>query len=164
MATALCGEINPAPLDEERQLLAIAFGNRQPVTPESARSGNATPYGSQRDFASQYRRVFEAAACKTRAEPAAILDIRQSAISDAERRRAVPSDWLITLFEKKRINPEWVRMGQGGRTVRTTDETGVSPASAAVTSRPATECTTEDLMAEIMRRALKSVGQGLLTL
>ncbi|MFR8277556.1 MAG: hypothetical protein ACLU98_14920, partial [Desulfovibrio fairfieldensis] len=27
---------------------------------------------------------------------AAILDIRQSAISDAERRRAVPSDWLIT--------------------------------------------------------------------
>ena len=46
----------------------------------------------------------------------------------------------------------------------TTDETGVSPASAAVTSRPATECTTEDLMAEIMRRALKSVGQGLLTL
>lgn len=76
----------------------------------------------------------------------------------------MPSDWLITLFEKKRINPEWVRTGLGGRMAWTTDETGVSPASAAVTSRPATECTTEDLMAEIMRRALKSVGQGLLTL
>ena len=84
------------------------------------------PGGSppQRDFESQYRRVFEAAACRTRAELAAILDIRQSAISDAERRRAAPSDWLITLFEKKRINPEWVRMGQGGRTVRTRDEPG----------------------------------------
>lgn len=72
-------------------------------------SETPAPYGfpPQRDFASQYRRVFEAAACKTRAEPAAILDIRQSAIFDAERRRAVPSDWLITLFEKKRINPEW---------------------------------------------------------
>ena len=94
-------------------------------------SETPAPYGfpPQRDFASQYRRVFEAAACKARAEPAAILDIRQSAVSDAERRRAVPSDWLITLFEKKRINPEWVRMGQGGRTVRTRDEPGVSPAS-----------------------------------
>ena len=112
----------------------------------------------QRDFTSQYRRVFEAAACKTRAELAAALDIRRSAISDAERRKAVPPDWLITLFEKKRINPEWIRTGQGGRTVRSTDAPGVSPASAAVTSRPAAECTTEDLLAEIMRRALKSVG------
>lgn len=129
--------------------------------PEMPAPGGCPP---QRDFESQYRRVFEAAACKTRAEPAAILDIRQSAISDAERRKAVPSDWLITLFEKKRINPEWVRMGQGGRMVRTRDEPGVSPASAAVTSRPAAECTTEDLLAEIMRRALKSGGQGLLTL
>ncbi len=49
-------------------------------------------------------------------------------------------------------------MGQGGRTVRTRDEPGVSPASAAVTSRPAAECTTEDLLAEIMRRALKSAA------
>lgn len=129
--------------------------------PEMPAPGGCPP---QRDFESQYRRVFEAAACKTRAEPAAILDIRQSAISDAERRKAVPSDWLITLFEKKRINPEWVRTGLGGRMAWTTDETGVSPASAAVTSRPAAECTTEDLLAEIMRRALKSGGQGLLTL
>ena len=89
---------------------------------------------------------------------ATALDIRQSAISDAERRKAVPSDGRITLFEKKRINPEWIRTGQGGRTVRSTDAPGVSPASAAVTSRPAAECTTEDLLAEIMRRALKSVG------
>ena len=89
-------------------------------------SETPAPGGSppQRDFASQYRRVFEAAACRTRAELAAILDIRQSAISDAERRRAAPSDWLITLFEKKRINPEWVRTGLGGRMAWTTDETG----------------------------------------
>ena len=48
--------------------------------------------------------------------------------------------------------------GWGGIMAWTTDETGVSPASAAVTSRPATECTTEDLLAEIMRRALKSAA------
>lgn len=91
-------------------------------------SETPAPYGfpPQRDFASQYRRVFEAAACKTRAELAVALGIRLSAVSDAERRKAVPSDWLITLFEKKRINPEWVRMGkEAGRC-----GPGMSPASA----------------------------------
>jgi Bacteriophage CI repressor helix-turn-helix domain. len=52
------------------------------------------------DFASQYRRICEAAACRTQIELASILKIKQSSISDAKRRKAIPSDWLITLLEK----------------------------------------------------------------
>ena len=74
-----------------------------------------TPYGfkPQSDFESQFRRVFEAASCRTQMELATFLEIRQSSISDAKRRRSIPSEWLIKLFDKKHTNPDWIRTGLG---------------------------------------------------
>ncbi len=45
-------------------------------------------------FEAQYGRVFEAAGCRTQAELAAFLGIRQSSISDAKRRKSIPAEWL----------------------------------------------------------------------
>ena len=65
------------------------------------------PYGSvpQSDFEAQYNRVFEAAGCRTQSALAAILNIKQSSVSDAKRRKTIPSDWLMTLFEKSESTP-----------------------------------------------------------
>ncbi|WP_051363982.1 helix-turn-helix domain-containing protein [Oleidesulfovibrio alaskensis] len=71
----------------------------------------------QADFDSQFARIFEVAECRTQLELAEFLNIKQSSVSDAKRRQTVPSEWLVKLFEKKRINPEWLRTGIGGKFV-----------------------------------------------
>ena len=71
------------------------------------------PYGSlpQSDFESQYKRIIEAAGCRTHADLAAVLEVRRSSVSDAKRRKSIPSGWFLKLFEKRRISPEWLRTG-----------------------------------------------------
>ena len=83
------------------------------------------PYGSlpQSDFESQYKRVLEAAGCRTQLDLAAVLEIRQSSISAAKRRRSIPSAWLLKLFKRKRISLEWLRTGQGEKVMQATSET-----------------------------------------
>lgn len=66
-------------------------------------------------FDAQFHRVFEAAECKTQVELAAVLGIKQALVSDAKRRRVVPTEWLVKLFKLKRINPEWIRTGNGAK-------------------------------------------------
>ena len=68
------------------------------------------PYGASpsSDFESQYKRILEAAECGTQAQLAKFLGITQARVSDARRRQNVPSDWLVKLFEKKRVSPEWI--------------------------------------------------------
>ena len=120
------------------------------------------PYGDMPSsgFESQYHRVFEAAECRTQTKLADFLGIKQSSISDAKRRKAIPSEWLIKLLEKKYINPEWVRTGMGGKWIRFTEnEEAKTPAVIRVIEhRPAPDCTTEELLAELVRRAIKSMG------
>lgn len=119
------------------------------------------PYGElpQTDFESQYRRVLQAAQCRTQAELAAVLDIRQAFISDARKRRAVPSDRLITLLEKKDINPEWIRAGTGNKVLQASDKTdNDAPVFfTALKRRPLQECTIDELLTEIVRCALKNM-------
>lgn len=120
------------------------------------------PHGTspQSDFESQYKRVFEAAGCKTQSALAAVLSIKQSSVSDAKRRKAIPSDWLMTLFEKKRINPDWIRTGFGAMLIQDVDSAkNAAPAIINIIERrPAESCTTDELLAEIVRRAMKSMG------
>ena len=115
------------------------------------------PYGStpQSDFESQYRRVFEAAECRTQAELAAILNIRQSSISDAKKRKSIPADWRVKLFEKKRINPEWILYGEGAKYLIPADEQQGLPHVVRVTEvRPPQECSAQELFNELVRRAM----------
>ncbi len=114
----------------------------------------------QSDFASQFRRVFEAAGCATQVELAAFLGIRQSSISDAKRRKGVPSDWLVKLLEKKRINPDWIRCGTGAKHLVPADSgQGRRHVARIVEIRPPQECSAQELVNELVRRALQETDR-----
>ena len=78
-------------------------------------------YGEQTEAAARLARVFEAAGCRTQLELAAVLDIRQSSISDAKRRGAIPSDWLVKLLQLRGVNPGWIMDGIGPKFLAPSD-------------------------------------------
>jgi phage repressor protein C with HTH and peptisase S24 domain len=56
-------------------------------------------------------RIRRATRTRTQVELAEVLGIRQSSISDAKRRQSVPADWLIKLYRRLGINPDWLLAG-----------------------------------------------------
>ncbi len=81
-------------------------------------------------FKEAYERIKFATNCKTQVEIAKILDIRQSSISDAKRRDSVPADWVVKLFEKFGLNPDWIKQGVGPMFLRSEEGYGPIEASA----------------------------------
>ena len=81
-------------------------------------------------FNETYERIKFATNTRTQVELAEVLDIRQSSISDAKRRNSVPADWLMKLFEKFGLNPDWLKQGMGPMYLRT--EQGYEPQYAPV--------------------------------
>ena len=57
------------------------------------------------EFDAAYARICEVCGMKTQTELSAYLGIRQSSISDAKRRVAVPAAWLLTLLTREGLNP-----------------------------------------------------------
>ena len=144
------------------QLPALPFGTANQQR-RRAHDKTPAPYGRlpQTDFEAQYRRVFEAAGCVTQTELADFLAIAESTVSDVKRRKTIPSAWFLKLFEEKCINPHWIRTGQGCRTMHMLEPAieGSPFAGAADTERgPAQACSTEESLAELLRRALKKLG------
>lgn len=106
-------------------------------------------------FEAQYKRVFAAAECRTQAQLAAVLGVKQSSVSDAKRRKSVPSEWLMKLFEKMRINPEWIRTGAGLMRFSTGEANESLPYVVKITEvRPPAECSSQELFTELVRRAM----------
>ena len=103
------------------------------------------------------QRVFEAAECRTQVELAVFLGIRQSSVADSKKRQSIPAEWLIKLLQQKGINPDWVRTGQGDKLMRMTESSAVAPplSTTIIEYRPVHECTTDELLMELVRRALK---------
>ena len=64
------------------------------------------------------KRIYEVANAKTQDELSAVLGIRQSSVSEAKKRKSIPSDWYLTLFDKFEVNPNWLRYGCGPKYVR----------------------------------------------
>lgn len=73
-------------------------------------------------FDEVYERIKEAIDVKTQMELANALDIKQSSISDAKKRRAIPSEWLIKLYDRESLNPDWLRWGVGPVRLNKQDE------------------------------------------
>lgn len=69
-------------------------------------------------FQEVYNRIRCATNARTQTELAAVLEIRQSSISDAKRRNSVPADWYLKLFEKFGLNPDWLKSGVGPMILR----------------------------------------------
>lgn len=65
------------------------------------------------DFQAAYDRIQQFTDLHTQIELAELLEVRQSSISDAQRRKNIPVQWLFTLLEKQAINPAWIRTGEG---------------------------------------------------
>lgn len=67
------------------------------------------------EFQAAYERILEATGLRTQSEVAVLLGIQQSSISDAKRRKSIPDQWLLTLFDKHSLNPGWLRTREGPR-------------------------------------------------
>lgn len=65
------------------------------------------------EFDAAYARMCESSGVKTQTALSAHLGIRQSSISDARKRNAVPAAWLLTLLSRERVNPGWILTGEG---------------------------------------------------
>lgn len=63
---------------------------------------------------------------RTQTELAELLEIRQSSISDARRRKSIPTAWVVTLFRKLGANPDWIETGAGPMYLRTDKGYGTS--------------------------------------
>ncbi len=84
--------------------------------------------GNVSNFEEVFERIKHATNTRTQVELAAVLDIRQSSISDAKRRNSVPADWCMKLFERFGLNPDWLKKGTGPMYLRT--EMGYAPVEA----------------------------------
>lgn len=76
-------------------------------------------------FDEVYDRIKFATNARTQVELAEMLEIRQSSISDAKRRRSIPAEWYIKLYDKFGLNLDWLRWRTGPMYSR--DKTSVMP-------------------------------------
>lgn len=58
-------------------------------------------------------RIKAATGLETQTDLAASLDIHRSAITQARKKEAIPDKWLMTLYRKFGLNPEWLETGKG---------------------------------------------------
>lgn len=121
---------------------------------------DALPYGDMPDtsFASQYKRIFEAADCRTQSQLAAVLEVRRSSVSDALRRKIVPRAWPEKLLQKKGVNPEWIYSGTGPKYLAPASPAHAAPHALGIAElRPLAACPAQELFNELVRRALQSL-------
>lgn len=79
-------------------------------------------------FDEVYDRIKFATNARTQVELAEMLEIRQSSISDAKRRRSIPAEWYIKLYDKFGLSLDWLRWRSGPMYSR--DKVSVMPESA----------------------------------
>lgn len=100
-------------------------------------------------------RIFEVTGCQTQTELADILGIKQSSISDAKKRNAIPAEWLVKLLRLKNINPQWVVNGDEPKYLGPASGEIPPPETVFVTeTRPPLECSAQELINELVRRAI----------
>ena len=64
-------------------------------------------------FDAVYARMLFAAGVRTQTELADILGIRQASISDAKKRKSIPSQWCMRLYDARGVRVDWQRHGVG---------------------------------------------------
>ena len=105
---------------------------------------------------SPLERIHAATNTRTQTELAALLNIRQSSISDAKRRNAIPSDWLVKLLRTRGLNPEWILTGQGSQYLGPVDGEAVIPVAPAIEPEPQAM----DSAAETLLKAAMIISQA----
>lgn len=108
-----------------------------------------------RSSAAALERIRAVTGCRTQTGLADFLGISQSSVSDAQRRGIIPVQWLLKLLRGQGINPDWVLTGEGARCLRP-DEADGSPLRVVRVPeiRPPEHCSAQELVNELVRRAL----------
>ena len=112
------------------------------------------------DYIAAISRIQLVTGCETQQKLADFLGIRQSSIANAKKRGSIPSDWLLTLWRKKGVNPDWILTGQGAKRLRPVNypkKVGLSTGYIKEI-RPPEECSVEELIIEVVRRASKAIS------
>ncbi|GFM33902.1 LexA family transcriptional regulator [Desulfovibrio subterraneus] len=68
---------------------------------------------AQLDFHTFFRRLEKATSIKSQQDLATALGVNRSAITQAKRRDAVPSKWILALSRQFGLNPDWLEFGKG---------------------------------------------------
>ena len=104
-----------------------------------------------------FTRLYQAAECRTQTELADLFGIKQSSISDAKKRQAIPAEWLVKLLRLKGINPEWILTGLGPQRLGPADGEPATHVIYLTETRPSKECSAQDLVNGLVRRALSNL-------
>ena len=108
------------------------------------------------DYAEAFSRIQDVTGCGTQQELAVFFGVKQSSISDAKKRKNIPDSWFLALLRKLSVNPDWVRCGTGAKYFAPVGCEQSGPHVVRVTEvRPPQECTAQDLVNELVRRALQ---------
>ena len=91
-------------------------------------------------FEEAFQRIQSVTGLRTQQALASLLEIRQSSISDAKNRNSIPPDWVLTLFSKLGVNPDWLLYGVGPVFLRTDEGYGSSDAGAVQTVHLQADC------------------------
>jgi hypothetical protein len=59
------------------------------------------------------KRAFEALGIDSQIDLAAALDLNRSAITQAKKKGVVPDKWLLILFSRYGVSPDWIETGTG---------------------------------------------------
>ncbi len=65
------------------------------------------------DFSTIIERVYAATGIDSQTELARVLNINRSAVTQARKKGHVPDRWLLQLYRKFGLNPEWLENGAG---------------------------------------------------
>jgi predicted transcriptional regulator len=60
-------------------------------------------------------RVRQVCGVRTQVQLAEFLGVRQSSISDGNRRRSIPDGWLLTMLRRTGVDPDWILTGKNER-------------------------------------------------
>lgn len=66
-------------------------------------------------FEEQMQRIFSVTGRHTHAELAEYFGTRPAVVSDAKRRKFIPTKWLRVLSKLLHVNPQWILTGHGER-------------------------------------------------
>jgi phage repressor protein C with HTH and peptisase S24 domain len=69
-------------------------------------------------FTSFYKRVADAAGITSLSELADILGLNRSSITQARKKDAIPATWLLQLFRRYGLNPDWLEKGREPKYLR----------------------------------------------
>lgn len=73
------------------------------------------------------RRVFEALQISSQNKLAILLGINRAGITQAKKKGTVPEKWILELYRKFGINPDWIETGQGKMFIAERDGSVIAP-------------------------------------